>query len=248
MGEENIVANKYIKGLENGTSEECWGLVLITNFPCDPSMQDAYESLANDIKNEPMFKDAYVYPFSTLHTTLLTCYSFTRPPLGSQELKEARQDLLIEHAMSHPEWPRGKIKLRCKEAVAYPDAVVLMYDDVDKAIENIRRILKEEAENKLPQMGYKNIDVSLAHFPTIMHSTVARHPGLQVFPSEGVDDLEAAGHREIELARQECFDSIMRKNWPSEGLAVSAEKMHLVVEKVPYMHPPQNLHSTWNLI
>uniref|UniRef100_A0A7S4N1V7 Uncharacterized protein n=2 Tax=Guillardia theta TaxID=55529 RepID=A0A7S4N1V7_GUITH len=108
-----------------------------------------------------------------------------------------------------------------------------MYDDVDKAIENIRRILKEEAENKLPQMGYKNIDVSLAHFPTIMHSTILRWR-----------DTPDCKFSQV----KECFDSIMRKNWPSEGLAVSAEKMHLVVEKVPYMHPPQNLHSTWNLI
>eukprot|EP00960_Hanusia_phi_P002672 78662-Hanusia_phi.AAC.1 len=112
MCDDEIVANKYIKDLERGTSEECWGLVLITNFPCDPSMQTVYETVAAEIRNnvlkyllphhlnltfslchsQPEFKDAYVYPFSTLHTTILTCYAFTRPRLDSEKLQQVQRN------------------------------------------------------------------------------------------------------------------------------------------------------------
>uniref|UniRef100_A0A6T7LYX6 DUF1868 domain-containing protein n=1 Tax=Hanusia phi TaxID=3032 RepID=A0A6T7LYX6_9CRYP len=236
MCDDEIVANKYIKDLERGTSEECWGLVLITNFPCDPSMQTVYETVAAEIRNNPEFKDAYVYPFSTLHTTILTCYAFTRPRLDSEKLQQEYLNgwnELIDQARLHPEWPKGKIRLHCKEAVAYPDAVVLMYDDVDKKIETMRKILKAEAESKFVQLGYENVDASMAHFPTIIHSTIIRW-------------RDAPNYKYSQV--KQSFESIMQKHWPADGLMLSADKMHLVVETVPYMHPPQNLHCTWELL
>ena len=118
------------------------GGVLICSWPMPPEVLEAYTAFATRLKAE-LPPEAYVYPASTLHCTVLTLRAFTGGPLDADarhKLVEAWKPVLAT-ARASASWPTGEFRLRMGPPTLEGAAGIFRYEDSDGAISRMRECL-----------------------------------------------------------------------------------------------------------
>ena len=218
---------------------EFCGLVLACSWPMPRDVLEAYEALRAELL-EAMPPQAYLYPGSTLHCTVLTLRAFTAGSLDG----EARERVLtswgpvLDAARSSTEWPSGPFRLLMKRPTLEGSAAIFRYEDSDGAVARMRGCLRRaiadagglaaegpRRDGALPLPGSPEGDPA-PHLPDIVHSTVLRW---------------GAEPEDRERALQ-AFDRAAERWEPREVLVPCAKG---ILEDVPYMHVAGGDGNVW---
>merc|ERR1712125_89646 len=95
-----------------------------------------------------MPRQAYIYPGSSVHCTILTMRAFTAGPLDETTRMAYREKwvAVLDVARASPDWPSGPFRLRMKQPTFKGVAGIFYFDDIDGAIEKMRGCLRKEIE------------------------------------------------------------------------------------------------------
>lgn len=228
----NAVVARLAAGELAALSDEYCGGVLICSWPMPAAVLQAYEAFAASLK-EAMPAEAYIYPASTLHCTVLTLRAFPGGPLDAN----ARAALIaawrpvLAAARADAAWPSGEFMLRMGAPTLEGAAGIFRYEDCDGAIGKMRQCLLRAitASGGAPAIG--GGDRSQAkplptfamepapHIPDIVHSTALR------WVAEPAD--QAAAHA--------AFSRVAAQWTPVE---ITVRGARAVLESTPFMHMP----------
>lgn len=178
-----------------GEYQNVYGLVLTALNPPPPELISFYTSFVRSIRESldeaGINKDSYyLYDINSLHCTIATLHSFSRPyPSNPEQTTSAWQQVLLAASQSS-DWPTTlspeDLKLRLKAADVHGNGVgVLRYSDDTHTISSLRSCLQEYCTNVSNDQAssISDIDVSYLQLPDIVHSTVLRwrsSPGICV--------------------------------------------------------------------
>mmetsp|Transcript_30814 Transcript_30814/g.71979 ORF Transcript_30814/g.71979 Transcript_30814/m.71979 type:complete len:407 (-) Transcript_30814:92-1312(-) len=221
-----IRADQNAANLAAGTGMEVWGLVLVAAWPPE-DMREPYERLVEGFKSLPSMSSAYIYPFGSLHVSIVTAHAFTRSPPVNDTLKAATLEEwadMVASARRSGDWPRRPLRLRCVTAELHEAAGVLRYDDVEGTVAAMRQCIQREVDLRHRGLQKRGIDVRVAHIPNIIHSTILRWTKVPTEP----------GHKV-----REDFIKVTEEAL-GEGVDVIDDELKLVVETRPYMHVEQS--------
>ena len=225
-------ANPTVARLAIGDlTEDACGAVLICSWPMPSHVLAAYQAFAARLKAE-LPAEAYIYPASTLHCTILTLRAFTGGPLdpaARQQLVAAWTPVLAA-ARASAEWPTGDFSLVMGAPTLEGAAGIFRYEDCDGAIARMRECLHKAilAAGGVPAVG--GGDRALArplpgapapapHLPDIVHSTAVRWAAE---PADRAAALAAFGRAAA--------------TWGP--LEITVRGARAVLESTPFMHMP----------
>mmetsp|Transcript_107585 Transcript_107585/g.321719 ORF Transcript_107585/g.321719 Transcript_107585/m.321719 type:complete len:247 (-) Transcript_107585:75-815(-) len=216
------------------------GLVVICSWPMPEHVLDQYKAFKAELARV-MPSEAYIYPASTLHCTVITLRAFTAGPMdaGSRAAMQAAWAPVLARARASEAWPRGRFRLRMTAPTLEGSAGIFRYEDADGAVERMRACLREaiidagglaaegggDRSSARPLPGTPD-DGPAPHMPDIVHSTVLR------WRAEPQDRSAAA----------EAF-ARAAETWVPVDVEVPCARA--VVEDTPYMHIPNDAAHVW---
>merc|ERR1719491_646883 len=110
-------ANPTVAKLAVGEAKagDLCGLVVVCSWPMPKEVVDKYEEFSKQLK-EVMPSEAYVYPASTLHCTVITLRAFTAGPLDEEAKKRLREGFapILAAARASEAWPAFPFKIRMR--------------------------------------------------------------------------------------------------------------------------------------
>eukprot|EP00929_Paragymnodinium_shiwhaense_P082761 TRINITY_DN43775_c0_g1_i1.p1 TRINITY_DN43775_c0_g1~~TRINITY_DN43775_c0_g1_i1.p1 ORF type:complete len:246 (-),score=31.01 TRINITY_DN43775_c0_g1_i1:154-891(-) len=235
-------ANPIIARLATGDrcSGEYCGLVVVSSWPMPHEVLEQYERWRDRLV-EAMPPEAYVYPGSSLHSTVCTLRSFLAGPLADADRQDlrARWSDVLDKAAQNDSWPKDGFKLRIDKPRFEGSAGIFDIRDVDGAIARIRSCLQEailaaggkacsgaDKAGGKPLPGGEGIHPA-PHLPDIVHSTVLRW---KAEPSSDRDAIKASF-------------ALVAESW--EPLEVTVSSVRAVFEDAPYMHIPDEPRQIW---
>lgn len=222
-----------------GAAADLCGMVLVCSWPMPPDVLQAYERFRADLA-AAMPSEAYVYPGSTLHCTVMTLRAFTAGPMDEAVRRTMRGlwSPVLRAARAMEAWPAGPFSLRLGPPTLEGAAGIFRYEDVDGAVGRMRGCLRE-AVRAAGGCAAEGLDWSQAmplpgtpegqiapQVPNIVHSTVLR------WIAEP-PDREAA---------KVAFDGVA-KSW--QPVNITVPRVTAVWEDVPYMHIPLDETHVW---
>ena len=230
-------ANPTVARLAAGDlcGDDFCGAVLICSWPMPSHVLEAYRSFAARLKAE-MPAEAYIYPASTLHCTILTCRAFTGGPLDDAARAQlvAAWRPVLDAARASPKWPTSDFQIKMGKPTLEGAAGIFRYEDTDGAIGRMRECLLDAvvAAGGMPAIGGGDRSKAKTlpegpggshpppHIPDIVHSTAVR------WTAEPADRAAALAGFERAAA-----------TWSPQQITVTSGA-RAVLESTPFMHMP----------
>mmetsp|Transcript_78179 Transcript_78179/g.252771 ORF Transcript_78179/g.252771 Transcript_78179/m.252771 type:complete len:287 (+) Transcript_78179:2977-3837(+) len=223
------------------SQDDLCGFVVVCSWPMPEEVLAAYERFRSEL-TAALPDEAYVYPGTTLHCTVMTLRAFTAGPMDS-ELRESLRWLwepVLASARAMEAWPVGTFTLRIGRPTLEGSAGIFRYEDVDGAIAQMRDCLRS-AIDVAGGRAAEGMDWSQAmplsgtpegqpapQIPNIVHSTTLRWCGEPA-------DRDTA---------KEAFDRVA-ETWVPMQIKVS--RATAVFEDTPYMHiSADDSHIWWD--
>ena len=126
--------------------EPVWGVVLIANWPPAAVLDAPHARAVSALKSadDAFSANAYVNPFQTLHTTVLTCHGFAKPSPENKADYIAGWKRIVDAASTRSCFPRKAFSITSSRSELHAGAGVLLYEDTDGGFKAVRDCILQE--------------------------------------------------------------------------------------------------------
>jgi hypothetical protein len=170
-----VRADPRVRSLVAGEPEPVWGAVLVANWPPPPELEAPHARAVSALTGaaDAFAEHAYVNPFGTLHTTVMTCHGFTKPAPANKADYIAGWKSVLDAASTCACFPRRSFSITTARSELHAGAGVLLYEDTDGGFTAVRDCILQEMAAKrcvCPASATLAPDA-----PTVRARAVARH-------------------------------------------------------------------------